>query len=136
MAAARARRDAPGMKRIASRCSRIASLAMGLGLAAWLASCAAPSRGLRMDDPPRAPVPEDIDREELTFAGTGELPLYAQRWRPRAGEIRGVLVIHHGLADHSARYAGFAERLVRAGYAVWALDMRGRAIGGPARPVR
>jgi len=72
-------------------------------------------------------VPEDIDREELTFAGTGELPLYAQRWRPRAGEIRGVLVIHHGLADHSARYAGFAERLVRAGYAVWALDMRGHA---------
>jgi alpha-beta hydrolase superfamily lysophospholipase len=94
---------------------------------AFLISCAAPSRGLRLGDPPRAPVPEDIEREELQFAGTGELPLYAQRWRPRTGEVRGVLVIHHGLADHSARYAGFAERLVRAGYAVWALDMRGHA---------
>jgi acylglycerol lipase len=94
-------------------------------LTATLAACAAPSRGLRLDDPPRAPVPEDIDREELTFAGTGDLQLYAQRWRPRTGEVRGVLVIHHGLADHSARYAGFAEKLVRAGYAVWALDMRG-----------
>ncbi len=92
-----------------------------------LVSCAAPSRGLRLGDPPRAPVPEDIDHEELAFAGTGELQLYAQRWRPRAGEVRGVLVIHHGLADHSARYAGFAEQLVRAGYAVWALDMRGHA---------
>lgn len=104
-----------------------ASLVMLLALAAALAACAGPSRGLRMDDPPRAPVPEDVDREELTFAGTGELPLYAQRWRPKAGEVRGVVVIHHGLADHSARYAGFAERLVRAGYAVWALDMRGHA---------
>src|SRR5262249_2661293 len=57
---------------------------------------------------------------------------YAQRWRPRTGEVRGVLVIHHGLSDHSARYAGFAERLVRAGYAVWAFDMRGH--GGSAGP--
>ena len=70
---------------------------------------------------------EDVGREELTFAGTGEVQLYAQHWRPRAGAVRGVLVIHHGLADHSARYAGLAERLARAGYAVWALDMRGHA---------
>jgi acylglycerol lipase len=36
-----------------------------------------------------------------------------------------VLVIHHGLADHGARYGDLARRLVDAGYAVWALDMRG-----------
>jgi pimeloyl-ACP methyl ester carboxylesterase len=34
-------------------------------------------------------------------------------------------VTHHGLADHADRYAGFAERLVHASYAVWAFDMRG-----------
>lgn len=107
--------------------SRRAAAALVLVISV-LAGCAgARSRGVRLDDPPRAPVPEDIDREELTFAGTGELQLYAQRWRPRTGTVRGVLVIHHGLADHSARYAGFAERLARAGYAVWALDMRGHA---------
>lgn len=108
-------------------CLPMRSLPRFLVLALSLAACAAPSRGLRLDGPPRAPVPDDVDREELTFQGTGDLPLYAQRWRPRTGEVRGVLVIHHGLADHSGRYAGFAERLVRAGYAVWALDMRGHA---------
>jgi acylglycerol lipase len=42
-------------------------------------------------------------------------------------------VIHHGLADHSDRYARFAERLVRAGYAVWAFDMRGHGRSAGAR---
>lgn len=51
--------------------------------------------------------------------------MYAQRWQPRTGEPRAAVVIHHGLADHFDRYAGFAERLVHAGYAVWAFDLRG-----------
>jgi acylglycerol lipase len=95
---------------------------------ALLAACGGPAtRGLRLGDPPRAPVPADIDHAELTLDGTGGIALYVQRWRPRTGTVRGVVVVHHGLADHSARYAGFAERLVRAGYSVWAHDMRGHA---------
>jgi acylglycerol lipase len=90
-----------------------------------LAACAATDPGLRTTNPPHAAAPADIDRADLTFQGRDGLSLYAQRWRPRTGEPHGVVVIHHGLADHSDRYAGFAERLVHAGYAVWALDMRG-----------
>lgn len=93
---------------------------------ACLAACAGPaSHGLQLGDPARTPLPADVDHAELTFQGTGGTPLYAQRWRPISGRVRGVVIIHHGLADHSARYASFAERLVRAGYAVWAYDMRG-----------
>ncbi|HEX7836674.1 MAG TPA: alpha/beta fold hydrolase, partial [Kofleriaceae bacterium] len=92
---------------------------------ACLAACAAADPGLRVADPPHAATPADIDRADLTFTGGGGLPLYAQAWRPRTGEPRAAVVIHHGLADHSDRYAGFAERLVHAGYAVWAFDMRG-----------
>ena len=92
------------------------------------ASCAASTaQGLRLEAPPPAAAPADLDHQAFTFRGAGNLELYAQRWRPRAGDVRGVLVIHHGLADHSARYAGFAERLARVGYAVYALDMRGHA---------
>jgi alpha-beta hydrolase superfamily lysophospholipase len=76
-------------------------------------------------DPPHAATAADVDRADLTFTARDGLTLYAQRWRPRTGEPRAAVVIHHGLADHSDRYAGFAERLVHAGYAVWAFDMRG-----------
>jgi len=94
------------------------------GLIACLAACAGADPGLRVVDPPHAATPAGVDRADVTFTGGDGLALYGQRWRP-PGEPRGVVVIHHGLADHSDRYAGFAARLVHAGYAVWALDMRG-----------
>jgi alpha-beta hydrolase superfamily lysophospholipase len=56
-----------------------------------------------------------------------------QRWRPHTGEPRATVVIHHGLADHSDRHAGFAERLVHAGHAVWAFDMRGHGRSADVR---
>lgn len=101
---------------------RIRALITCVVLAAM--GCAPRDPGLRLEGP-RAPAPEGVDWAEMTFHGNG-VELYAQRWRPAAGvEPKAVVVIHHGLADHSARYAALAERLVRAGYAVWALDMRG-----------
>ncbi len=102
-------------------------------LMASFIACAATDPGLRTATPPQAAVPADVDRADLTFQGRDGLSLYAQRWQPRTGEPRGVVVIHHGLADHSDRYAGFAERLVHAGYAVWALDMRGHGRSAGAR---
>jgi acylglycerol lipase len=101
-------------------------------LIACLVGCAGVDPGVRVANPPHAAGSSDVDRADLTFPGR---VLYAQRWRPRTGEPRGVVVIHHGLADHSDRYAGLAERLVHAGYAVWAFDMRGhgRSAGAPVQ---
>jgi serine aminopeptidase S33 family len=70
-------------------------------LVALLAGCAGADPGLRVTDPPHAAAADDVDRADLTFTA------------------------RDGLADHSDRYAGFAERLVHAGHAVWAFDMRG-----------
>ncbi|HEY0987303.1 MAG TPA: alpha/beta hydrolase [Kofleriaceae bacterium] len=95
----------------------------GLIVCLCFTACAGADPGLR-PAPPR-PAPGGVDRAELTFTGRDGLALHAQRWRPRTGEPRAVVVIHHGLADHADRYAAFAERLVGAGYAVWAFDMRG-----------
>jgi acylglycerol lipase len=92
---------------------------------AYLAGCAAADPGLRVADPPHAATPDGVDRADLTFTGAGGLALHGQSWRPHTGAPRATVVIHHGLADHGDRYAGFAVRLVHAGYAVWALDMRG-----------
>lgn len=38
---------------------------------------------------------------------------------------RRVVVIAHGMAEHAARYAGFAQALNQQGCAVWAYDHRG-----------
>jgi acylglycerol lipase len=102
-----------------------------LAAAILLAACRPPDPGVRLTLP-HPPIPADVVRTELTFAGTGGVQLYGQRWAPRDGAAKAVLVIHHGLADHSDRYAAFAERATRAGYAVWSYDFRGHGrSGGP-----
>ena len=50
--------------------------------------------------------------------------IHIHRWLPE-GEIRAIVQVAHGLAEHGARYARFAEALTSAGYAVYADDHRG-----------
>lgn len=47
------------------------------------------------------------------------------RHTPAHAVPRGVVQINHGLAEHSARYARFAESLAEAGFHVYAHDHRG-----------
>lgn len=107
---------------------------MRILVAAVLCSCMAADPGLRVVDPPHAPTPPELARTDLTFRARDGVMLYAQMWRAH-GEPRGVLVIHHGLADHSDRYAPLAERLASAGYAVYAFDMRGHGRSAGPRVV-
>jgi alpha-beta hydrolase superfamily lysophospholipase len=58
------------------------------------------------------------------FTGTGGLRIYWQAWLP-AERARGVIVIAHGVSEHSDRYAHVAKRLTDEGYAVYAIDHRG-----------
>lgn len=59
-----------------------------------------------------------------TVAAADGTALFTHRWLPD-GEPKGVVVIAHGMAEHSARYARVAEALTAAGYAVYAHDHRG-----------
>lgn len=69
--------------------------------------------------------------DEYLFAGVGGLSLYAQRWLPEH-EPSSVVLISHGLGEHSGRYRLLAERLVAEGHGVYALDHRGHGhSGGP-----
>jgi acylglycerol lipase len=56
--------------------------------------------------------------------GTGGVALYWQAWLPET-EARAVVVISHGVSEHSARYTHVGQRLAGAGYAAYALDHRG-----------
>lgn len=50
--------------------------------------------------------------------------LFTRHWRPD-GEARALVVLVHGLHEHSGRYAYLASALMRRGLAVHALDLRG-----------
>lgn len=51
--------------------------------------------------------------------------LFVYQWLPDAGELRGVVQIAHGMAEHAGRYARVARVLAEAGFAVVADDHRG-----------
>ena len=63
-------------------------------------------------------------REE-TFEGIGGLQIFMRSWRPE-GVVRGVVAICHGVNSHSGQYMWVAEQLAGSGFAVYALDLRGR----------
>lgn len=50
-----------------------------------------------------------------------------------AGRVRAVVVICHGLADHSGRFTHVAQFFAQRGYAVYAYDHRGQGKSGGAR---
>ncbi|HSU73627.1 MAG TPA: alpha/beta hydrolase, partial [Terrabacter sp.] len=50
--------------------------------------------------------------------------VFVNRWLPD-GQPRAVVQVAHGLAEHSSRYARFAQRLTDHGYAVYGSDHRG-----------
>ncbi len=65
-----------------------------------------------------------MEHSEGTFTAYDGLTLYHQSWTPDR-DAKGVVVIVHGLGEHSGRYQHVAERLVGSGCAVEALDLRG-----------
>ena len=65
-----------------------------------------------------------MKHSEGSFGGLKHFMIYYQRWLPDAA-IRAVLLVAHGYAEHSGRYANLVEFFVPRGYAVYALDHRG-----------
>ena len=62
---------------------------------------------------------------EETFESVGGLKIFMRSWRPEH-EPRAVIAICHGVNSHSGQYFWVAEEFVASGYAVYALDLRGR----------
>jgi len=61
---------------------------------------------------------------EGKFKGHNGLNIYYQYWEPD-GSTKAVLLVAHGLAEHSGRYKNLVNYFVPKGYSVWALDHRG-----------
>jgi acylglycerol lipase len=75
---------------------------------------------------------ETVKHQEGRFQSVRDARIYWQAWLPD-GEPKAVLLVVHGLAEHSGRYTHLAERMVSSGYAVYALDLVGHGRSEGAR---
>lgn len=69
----------------------------------------------------------DIDsrwRSSLFYGLRGNA-LFSRSWLPLSGELRGILIIIHGLNEHSGRYSQFARQLNSSKFGVYAMDWIG-----------
>jgi alpha-beta hydrolase superfamily lysophospholipase len=62
-----------------------------------------------------------VKHMEGFFKGVRDINIYYQYWLPE-NTPKAVLLIVHGLAEHSGRYTNLVNRLVPKGYAVYGLD--------------
>ncbi len=63
--------------------------------------------------------------QEGSFAGGGGLKIFTRAWKPESAP-RAVVVIVHGFNSHSGQYLWVGEQFAAHGFAVYALDLRGR----------
>jgi pimeloyl-ACP methyl ester carboxylesterase len=104
---------------------KIAAAVLALGLAVGFANACAGAAYVAGRRSPLSAPPADVLHTEERISGHDGLKLLTQSWQPVSGNVRGVVVIAHGLKDYSDRYAPFAITLAQHGYAVHALDHRG-----------
>jgi len=78
-----------------------------------------------------------VEHVDGRLDGVEGVELYWQGWLPSlessAGPPRGVLLICHGMGEHSGRYATVVDALVPDGWAVYGLDHRGHGRSGGVR---
>lgn len=67
------------------------------------------------------------------FIATDGTPIFYQRRLPAAESPRAVILLVHGLGEHSDRYTYLFQRLIPEGYAFFAPDHRGFGRSGGAR---
>jgi len=70
-----------------------------------------------------------MKHKEGNFPGFQIVNIYYQYWIPEQSP-KAILLLVHGLADHSSRFQSFVEYFVGCGYGVCALDLRGHGKSG------
>lgn len=75
---------------------------------------------------------EQLVPQEASFKSADGLKLYSVKWLPKT-EPKAVIILVHGIAEHSGRYGHVAEAFVNADLAVYAYDHRahGKSEGEP-----
>lgn len=73
-----------------------------------------------------------FEHSDFTWESKDGINLYAQTWMP-LGDIKGVVILIHGLGEHSGRYNDWAGKLGNDGFIVRSFDLRGHGQSGGRR---
>jgi alpha-beta hydrolase superfamily lysophospholipase len=73
-----------------------------------------------------------IKHIEGTFKGVRNINIYYQAWLPE-GTVKAVLLVVHGLGEHSGRYLNVVNHFVPLGFAVYGFDHIGHGKSGGIR---
>ncbi|AKG53586.1 lysophospholipase/monoglyceride lipase-like protein [Dehalogenimonas sp. WBC-2] len=71
-----------------------------------------------------AVILKPVSHIENTFKVSPKIELFYQAWLPDY-QANAVVVLVHGLADHSSRYGNVVNHLLPKGFAIWNYDQRG-----------
>ncbi|KAI3889694.1 hypothetical protein MKX03_007716 [Papaver bracteatum] len=67
----------------------------------------------------------DTVREACLFGNSRGETLFTQSWTPASVKVKGLVVLLHGLNEHSGRYNDFAKQLNANGFKVFGMDWIG-----------
>ena len=71
------------------------------------------------------PKEKNFLNKDFTFTTPDHKEIFVRKWYQSQKKPQAILQIAHGMTEHIARYAGFAENLVAAGIVVYGNDQRG-----------
>lgn len=74
-----------------------------------------------------------MKHQELFRKTLDGLDLFIQVWEPQVVSTRAVVLLVHGLGEHTSRYAHVAEALGREGFVLFGFDLRGHGRSGGER---
>lgn len=66
-----------------------------------------------------------ITKEYTYKSASGICDIKAWKWAPDNGEVKAVIQMHHGMAEHVTRYKSFINAFVEKGYVIFMNDMLG-----------
>lgn len=75
-----------------------------------------------------------MNHVEGRFKGVRDLDIYHETWLPEA-QVEAILLVVHGLGEHSGRYANVVDHFVPLGYAVCGFDLPGHGRSDGSREV-
>ncbi len=75
-----------------------------------------------------------MEHVEGTFKSKRNTDIYYQAWIP-GGRVKAVLLLVHGLGEHSGRYTNVINHFVPLGYAVYGIDHLGHGRSAGEREV-
>ena len=74
-----------------------------------------------------------MKHSNFSWESPSKVKIFAQSWWPEENKLKGIILLIHGLGEHSSRYSHVAEYFTHQGFAVLSCDRSGHGKSGCKR---